>query len=267
MKLDPVGPGTVPDLTDEAARPRGQPGEEKMRARLATLGERMDTLQNALYAESQHAVLIVLQARDGGGKDSTIRRVFGPLNPLGCVVTSFKVPTPVELGHDFLWRVHHAVPAKGMIGIFNRSHYEDVLVVRVHRLVPEDVWRPRYEQINEFERLLTRNGVTVLKFFLHISKDEQRQRLRERLDDPAKYWKFNPADLGERAKWDEYTRAYQDALSHTSTPEAPWFVVPADKKLPRDLLVSEVVVEALERLDPRFPGPPEGLEEFRRQLA
>jgi polyphosphate kinase 2 (PPK2 family) len=159
------------------------------------------------------------------------------------------------------------VPPKGTIGVFNRSHYEDVLVVRVHALVPEEVWRPRYEQINQFERFLTQSGITILKFFLHISKEEQRARLRERLDDPAKYWKFNPADLGEREKWDAYTKAYQDVLSLTSTPEAPWYAVPADKKLPRDLLVAQVVVEALERLDPRPPGPPAGLEEFRKQLS
>jgi PPK2 family polyphosphate:nucleotide phosphotransferase len=268
MKLDPVAPGAVPELTDAGARVNGSlPGDDEMRKRLAKLGERMDVLQNALYAESKRAVLVVLQARDGAGKDSTIRRVFGRLNPLGCTVSAFKVPTPLELSHDFLWRAHQAVPAKGTIGVFNRSHYEDVLVVRVHRLVPEEVWRPRYEQINQFERLLTQNGVTTLKFFLHISKDEQRERLRERLDDPAKYWKFNPADLGEREKWDEYTRAYQDMLSRTSTADSPWFVVPADNKLPRDVLVAKVVVEALERLDPRFPGPPAGLEEFRKQLA
>ena len=268
MRLAPVPPGSVPDLADAKARVSGSvPSEDEMRKRLAKLGARMDELQNALYAESKHAVLVVLQARDGAGKDSTIRRVFGRLNPMGCTVTPFKAPTPLELSHDFLWRVHQAVPATGTIGVFNRSHYEDVLVVRVHRLVPEEVWRPRYEQINQFERLLTRNGVRTLKFFLHISKEEQRERLRERLDDPAKYWKFNPGDLGEREKWEEYTRAYQDMLSLTSTPDSPWFVVPADKKLPRDVLVAQVVVEALEKLDPRFPGPPAGLEEFRRQLV
>ena len=268
MKLSPIAPGSVPDLADAEARVSGSgPTEDAMRKHLAKLGARMDELQNALYAESRHAVLVVLQARDGAGKDSTIRRVFGRLNPMGCTVTSFKAPTPVELGHDFLWRVHHAVPARGTIGIFNRSHYEDVLVVRVHRLVTEEIWRPRYEQINQFERMLTLNGVSILKFFLHISKEEQLERLRERLEDPAKYWKFNPGDLGEREKWDEYTRAYQDMLSLTSTPDAPWFVVPADKKLPRDVLVAQVVVEALERLDPRFPAPPAGLEEFRRRLA
>lgn len=268
MRLTPVAPGSVPELSDAEARVSGGvPNEDELRKRLARLCARMDELQNALYAESKQAVLVVLQARDGAGKDSTIRRVFGRLNPLGCTVTSFKAPTPLELSHDFLWRVHQAVPARGTIGVFNRSHYEDVLVVRVHRLVSEEVWRPRYEQINQFERLLTRNGVGILKFFLHVSKEEQRERLRERLDDPAKYWKFNPGDLGEREKWEDYTRAYRDMLSLTSTPDSPWFVVPADKKLSRDVLVAQVVVEAMERLDPRFPGPPAGLEEFRRQLA
>jgi PPK2 family polyphosphate:nucleotide phosphotransferase len=268
MRLEPVSPGAYPELSDADARliEKGV-DESDLRTRIAKLGERMDALQTALYAEGKHAVLIVLQARDGAGKDSTIRRVFGRLNPLGCTVTGFKVPTPLELSHDFLWRVHQAVPPKGTIGVFNRSHYEDVLVVRVHSLVPEEVWRPRYDQINQFEHLLTRNGVTILKFFLHISREEQRQRLRERLEDPAKYWKFNPSDLGERDKWDAYTHAYQDMLARTSTPEAPWYVVPADKKLPRDVLVAQVVVEALERLDPRFPGAPAGLEEFRKQLS
>jgi PPK2 family polyphosphate:nucleotide phosphotransferase len=267
MRLDPVPPGATLELTDVDARVGTKlPGDEELRTRVAKLGERMDALQNALFAESKRALLVVLQARDGAGKDSTIRRVFGRLNPLGCSVTAFKVPTALELSHDFLWRVHHAVPPRGYVGVFNRSHYEDVLVVRVHGLVPEEVWRPRYEQINQFERLLTANGVTILKFLLHISREEQRERLRERLEDPAKYWKFNPADLAERDKWDAYTHAYQDMLARTSTPEAPWYLVPADKKLPRDVLIAQVVVEALERMDPQFPGPPVGLEEFRKQL-
>jgi PPK2 family polyphosphate:nucleotide phosphotransferase len=267
MRLEPVAPGAVPRLSDaDALVSENVPDDAELHARIAEIGQRMDRLQNALYAEGKRAVLAVLQARDGAGKDSTIRRVFGQLNPQGFAVTGFKVPTPVELSHDFLWRVHQAVPPKGTIGVFNRSHYEDVLVVRVHGLVPEEVWRPRYEQINQFERFLTENGVTILKFFLHISKEEQHRRLLERLDDPAKYWKFNPGDLGERDRWDDYTRAYQDMLARTSTPDAPWYVVPADKKLPRDVLVAQVVVEALERLDPHFPGPPAGLAEFRKQL-
>ena len=210
---------------------------------------------------------MVLQARDGGGKDSTIRRVFAPINPQGCRVAGFKVPSALELSHDYLWRVHREVPPRGIIGVFNRSHYEDVLVVRVHGLVPEEVWRQRYRQINEFERILVENGVTILKFFLHISRDEQRARMLDRLDDPRKFWKFNPSDLGEIDRWDDYIAAYQEMMLRTSTPEAPWYVVPADRKLPRDVLISQVVVAALERLHPEFPGPPAGLEEFRARLS
>jgi PPK2 family polyphosphate:nucleotide phosphotransferase len=267
LTLAPVAPGAVPSLSDASARVSQRAEDDNLRNELDHIGERMDALQTALYAEGKRALLVVLQARDGAGKDSTIRRVFGQLNPLGCGVTAFKVPTPLELRHDFLWRVHQAVPPKGTVGIFNRSHYEDVLVVRVHGLVPEAVWRPRYELINQFEHLLVNSGVTILKFFLHISRDEQRDRLRERLGDPAKYWKFNAADLGEREKWDDYTRAYQDVLARTSTAEAPWYVVPADQKLPRDVMIGRVVVDALEEMNPQFPGPPEGLEEFRKQLS
>jgi PPK2 family polyphosphate:nucleotide phosphotransferase len=267
LTLEPVVTGTVPALSDANARVGHRAEDAELHRELAELGTRMDALQNALYAEGKRALLVVLQARDGAGKDSTIRRVFGRLNPLGCGVTAFKVPTPLELRHDFLWRVHQAVPPKGTVGIFNRSHYEDVLVVRVHALVPEEVWRPRYDLINQFEHLLTSTGVTILKFFLHISREEQRERLRERLDDPAKYWKFNAGDLGERDRWDDYTKAYQDMLARTSTAEAPWYVVPADQKLPRDVMVARVVVDALEEMDPHFPGPPEGLEEFRKQLS
>ncbi len=267
LALEAVAPGAVPSLSDSSARVSQPAGDHDLRRELGKLGKRMDALQTALYAEGKRALLVVLQARDGAGKDSTIRRVFGRLNPLGCSVTAFKVPTPLELRHDFLWRVHRAVPPKGTVGIFNRSHYEDVLVVRVHGLVPESVWRPRYELINQFEHLLVRDGVTILKFFLHISKAEQLERLRDRLDDPAKYWKFNPTDLGERDRWDDYTGAYHDVLERTSTPEAPWYVVPADQKLPRDVMIARVVVEALEAMNPQFPGPPEGLEAFRKQLS
>ncbi|HKT61431.1 MAG TPA: polyphosphate kinase 2 family protein [Gemmatimonadales bacterium] len=268
MRLTSLPPGTRIRLTDaEAAPPSGAPAKNEALKQVDALTKRLDQLQEALYAENQRAVLVVLQGRDTAGKDGTIRKVFGPLNPQGLLVTSFKAPTAAELAHDFLWRVHQAVPPKGAIGIFNRSHYEDVLVVRVHELVPESVWRPRYEQINQFERILTENGVTILKFFLHISHDEQRERLRARLDDPTKYWKFSVGDLGERDKWDAYTAAYEEALQRTSTAEAPWWVVPADKKYIRDLLVAQVVTETLERMDPKYPGPPEGLEELRRRLA
>lgn len=268
MRLDPLPPGTRIPLTDDAAGPpAGAPSKDDALKQVDELTKRIDQLQEALYAEGKRALLVVLQGRDTAGKDGAIRKVFGPLNPQGLIVTSFKAPTTVELAHDYLWRVHQALPPNGAVGIFNRSHYEDVLVVRVHELVPESVWRPRYEQINLFERILTENGVTILKFLLHISRKEQLERLRARLDDPAKYWKFSEGDLVERDKWDAYTAAYEEALARTSTPAAPWWVIPADKKYLRDLLVAQVVAETLERMDPKYPGPPKGLEDLRRRLA
>ena len=267
MRLEPLVPGSTLNLDDEAARaPAGALEKDAAVAETERLARRIDELQNALYAEGRRALLVVLQGRDTAGKDGTIRKVFGPLSPLGLTVASFKAPSPIELAHDYLWRVHQAVPVRGTIGVFNRSHYEDVLVVRVHALVPEAVWRPRYDQIVAFERMLTENGVAILKFFLHISRKEQRERLLARLDDPAKYWKFAAGDLAERERWDEYTEAYREALERTSTPEAPWYLVPADKKYLRDVLVARVVAERLERMDPKYPGPPEGLDQFRRAL-
>ncbi|HEY2931788.1 MAG TPA: polyphosphate kinase 2 family protein [Acidobacteriota bacterium] len=226
--------------------------EELLQKKIA----RLDELQNLLFAERKHALLVVLQAMDSGGKDGTIRRVMSGVNPQGCEVTSFKAPSAEEASHDFLWRVHHAVPARGEIGIFNRSHYEDVLVVRVHHLVPRPVWSRRYEQINAFEQILAENGVKILKFFLHISKDEQKKRLRERIEVPEKNWKVNPGDFDERKLWNQYMEAYQDALSRCSTERAPWFVIPANKKWLRNLAVSAIIVEALESLDMKFPAPP-----------
>jgi PPK2 family polyphosphate:nucleotide phosphotransferase len=267
MPLEPVSPGAPLDLGDATARaPAGAPKKDDAVAHTDRLTRRIDELQEALYAEGRRALLVVLQGRDTSGKDGALRKVFGPLNPQGVLVSSFKAPSPLELAHDYLWRVHQAVPPRGTIGVFNRSHYEDVLVVRVHQLVPEAVWRPRYDQIVQFERMLSENGVTILKFFLHISRDEQRERLLARLEDPAKYWKFSAGDLGERERWDGYTEAYAEALSRTSTATAPWYVVPADKKYLRDLLVAEVVAEALERMSPAYPGPPDRLEEFKREL-
>ncbi|MEZ5351220.1 MAG: polyphosphate kinase 2 family protein [Bryobacteraceae bacterium] len=221
--------------------------------------ERMSQLQEKLWASRTHALLTVLQAMDTAGKDSTIRRVMGHLNPQGCEVTGFKVPTEQEREHDFLWRVHKAVPGKGEIGIFNRSHYEDVLVVRVHNLAPEPVWRKRYDQIREFEQLLHQTGTSIRKFFLHISKEEQKQRLQDRLDDPAKHWKFRLGDLDERALWSGYEAAYQDAIAETTRDHAPWFIIPANRKWFRDLAVSQILVEALEEMDLRFPEPEEDL--------
>jgi PPK2 family polyphosphate:nucleotide phosphotransferase len=252
--LTPVLPGGTVDLSDQAARPpSGLPDKSELRDRLGELVKRIDQLQVALFAENRRALLVVLQGRDASGKDGATRNIFGPLNAQGCVVSAFKRPSELELAHDYLWRVHQVVPGRGIIGVFNRSHYEDVLVVRVHNLVPADRWQRRYDQINEFERMLTENGTTVLKFFLHISRKEQKERLLERLEDPAKNWKFNPGDLEERHRWDEYTSAYRDVLARCSTGQAPWFVVPADKKSVRDVLIAEVVVQALEAMNPQFP--------------
>jgi PPK2 family polyphosphate:nucleotide phosphotransferase len=208
-----------------------------------------------LYAEQKHKVLIVLQGMDTSGKDGTIRRVFEGVNPQGVRVASFKQPTPEELDRDFLWRVHKQVPGKGEMVIFNRSHYEDVLVVRVHELVPKEVWSKRYEHINSFERMLADEGTTILKFFLHIDQEEQKQRLQARLDDPHKHWKFNPADLEERKLWPKYMKAYEEAISKTSTDGAPWYIVPANRKWYRNIVVGTIIVEALTRLNMRYPEP------------
>lgn len=217
--------------------------------------KRLANLQFRLYAEQKHALLVVLQGIDAGGKDGTVRHVMSGLNPQSCKVTSFKVPSAEERAHHFLWRIEKAVPARGEIGIFNRSHYEDVLAVRVHKLVPKPVWSERYEQINAFEKLLTDNNVTIVKFFLHISKDEQKQRLEARLQDPDKNWKFTPSDLAERKRWNDYMEAFEDALTKCSTPWAPWYVIPANKKWFRNLAVSQILVETLEEINPRFPKP------------
>jgi PPK2 family polyphosphate:nucleotide phosphotransferase len=267
MPLTPVAPNASVPLQDSDARGDDHTDKAELEKQLRKLTSRLDELQTALNAEAKRAMLIVLQGRDTSGKDGTIRSVFGPLNPQGVTVTPFRAPTALELAHDYLWRVHQAVPPKGTIGIFNRSHYEDVLIVRVHQLVPESVWRPRYEQINRFESILHENGVTILKFFLHISREEQRERLLARLEDPTKYWKFREEDLSEREKWDEYTAAYLEMLERTSTPNAPWYVVPADRKALRNVLIGQVVVEALERLNPQYPRAPSGVEEFRRALV
>ncbi|MCX7007204.1 MAG: polyphosphate kinase 2 family protein [Kiritimatiellaeota bacterium] len=233
------------DFTDKAD------AAEALRANIA----RMDELQNLLYAQNKYALLIVLQGMDASGKDGTIRHVMTGLNPQSCSVTSFKQPTPQVLDHDFLWRTHRAVPRRGELGIFNRSHYEDVLVVRVHNLVPRPVWERRYDQINAFEKILAANGVVILKFFLHLSRAEQRARLQERLKDPAKNWKLAPSDFKERKHWGDYQAAYEDALTKCTTAHAPWFVIPADHKWFRNWAVSQVIVEALESLKMKFPKP------------
>jgi len=217
-------------------------------------------LQARLYAENMQGLLIVLQATDTGGKDGTIRHVFEGVNPQGCRVSSFKAPSAEEANHDFLWRYHKSAPARGRIGIFNRSHYEDVLIVRVKNLVSEEVWRARYDQINAFESNLVASGVTVLKFFLHISKDEQKRRLQSRLDDPEKRWKFSSSDLEERKHWDDYQRAFEDAINNCSTEHAPWYVVPANKKWYRNLVVARTIADTLDGMDPKFPEAEPGLE-------
>lgn len=217
--------------------------------------EKLRSLQEVMWAEGKHALLVVLQGIDSGGKDGTIEHVMSGVNPQGCQVTAFKVPTEEELDHDYLWRIHKATPRRGYIGIFNRSHYEDVLVVRVHNLVPEEVWSKRYDQINNFEKLLAESGTTILKFFLYISKEEQKKRFEERLKDPTKNWKFSEADVKERQYWNDYLRAYEDALSRCSTSWAPWYIVPANHKWYRNLVISRTIAETLEKLDMHYPPP------------
>ena len=222
--------------------------------------ERIAELQSRLYAENRRSLLLVLQAMDTGGKDGTIKHVFEGVNPQGCQVWSFKAPSAEEIAHDFLWRYHQRVPSRGLIGIFNRSHYEDVLVVRVKGLVPEEVWRPRYEVINQFEHSLALSGVTVLKFYLHISKDEQKRRLESRLADPDKRWKFSANDLRERRHWDAYMAAFEEAIGNTSTEHAPWYVVPANNKWYRNLVIARTIADTLEAMDPQYPEAEEGLD-------
>ena len=223
-------------------------------AMLEATRKRLEELQNELYADGRFAMLIVLQATDGAGKDSTIKNVMTAFNPQGCTVTSFKGPSSEELKHDYLWRIHKNVPPRGEIGVFNRSHYEDVLIVRVDNLVPKEVWKRRYEQINDFERMLTQENVTVLKFFLQISKDEQKKRLQERLDDPTKQWKFNVDDVEKRKKWDDYQRAYENALTLCSTKHAPWYIIPANHKWFRNLAISQILAAELGKLPLRYPA-------------
>jgi PPK2 family polyphosphate:nucleotide phosphotransferase len=227
----------------------------KTKAALDKTLEKLDKLQYLLYAEHKRALLIVLQGLDAAGKDGTIRHVMSGVNPQGCQVTPFKKPSAEEMEHDYLWRIHKAVPQLGDIGIFNRSHYEDVLVVRVHDLVPKDVWSERYDQINEFEKMLSENNVKIVKFFLHISKDEQKRRFQQRIDDPDRRWKISQADFDERKFWDDYTRAYEDALAKCSTAYGPWFVIPSNKKWFRNLVVSHIITETLEGMNMKFPAP------------
>jgi PPK2 family polyphosphate:nucleotide phosphotransferase len=244
------------DPADQSEFAGGKQDGEKATARL---NKRLEELQETLWADRRHRLLVVLQAMDTGGKDGTIRKVFEGVNPAGVRVATFKAPTASELAHDYLWRVHPHVPGDGEITIFNRSHYEDVLVVRVHDLVPRERWEKRYGHLADFERMLSDEGTTIVKFFLHISKDEQRRRLQARIDDPTKHWKFSLGDLEERRLWDDYQRAYEDAISNTSTRFAPWYVVPANRKWYRDLVVASVLVKALEAMELRPPEPEQDL--------
>jgi PPK2 family polyphosphate:nucleotide phosphotransferase len=228
-------------------------GKKAAVKRIALNAVEMAEMAKRLYAENKRGILLVLQGMDTAGKDGTIRSVMRGMNPTSCQVTSFKKPSAEELDHDFLWRCHKAVPAKGNIGIFNRSHYEEVLIVRVHSLVPESVWKTRYETINDFEKLLSDTGTRVVKCFLHISKETQRERLQERVDVPEKNWKFNPGDLAERKLWSQYQSAYEDALAKCNTDHSPWHITPSDKKWYRNLVISQLLKSVLEDLDPQYP--------------
>jgi PPK2 family polyphosphate:nucleotide phosphotransferase len=229
--------------------------KDSAKAQLIKDAEAINALQDRLFAEGKHALLVILQGIDCSGKDGTVRAVFNACGPLGVMVKGYKAPSEEERAHDYLWRVHNACPPKGIIGIFNRSHYEDVLVVKVEKFAPAEAVERRYDEINNFERLLTGSGTRILKFMLHISKEEQASRLQERVDDPAKQWKFKPSDLATRAKWDEYMAAYEIAITRCSTDHAPWHIIPADRNWVRNAAVARITREALEDLDPQYPGP------------
>ena len=251
------------DVIDADFKPKGL-DREHAEKRFRELTDELMDLQHLMYAEDRRSLLVVLQGRDAAGKDGTIRKVFGPMNPQGTRVTSFKEPSKKELAHDFLWRCHIAVPPRGTVGIFNRSHYEDVLVVRVHDLVPPEIWSKRYDHINAFERLLADRGTLILKFYLHIDRKEQLERFKKRIDNPKKNWKISHADYSERPYWDAYTEAFQDALSKCSTEVAPWFIIPANRKWARNLMIADIVAESLRGLDMRYPEPEVDMEEIRR---
>jgi len=258
LRVDPGSPPNL-DRRDPGSR-LGLPGKEEGLDRLRELVERLALLHNRLFAERSRALLLVLQGMDASGKDGTIRHVLTGVNPQGCRVVSFREPAGLDLAHDYLWRVHIQCPERGEIAIFNRSHYEDVVAARVRGLVPTRTWKRRYEHIRCFERLLGDEGTLVLKVFLHVSRDEQRRRLQERLEDPEKQWKFNPGDLDDRQRWDEFATAYEEAIRATSTEDAPWYVVPADHNWVRNLAVAALLVAALERLDPKLPEPQADLQ-------
>jgi PPK2 family polyphosphate:nucleotide phosphotransferase len=262
-----VKPGEKVKLRRLATRPKRHHLDEKaMSAKLQKSNEKLAELQYLLYAEGKRSLLICLQALDAAGKDGTITHVLNAMNSQGTRVHSFKAPSKDELAHDFLWRIAQKTPRKGEVAIFNRSHYEDVLVVRVHKLVPRRVWSARYDLINDFEKGLVANGTEIVKFFLHIDKDEQLRRFKSRIDDRTRRWKISESDYSERELWDEYTNAYEDVLSRTSTRHAPWYVIPANNKMYRNLAISRILVERLEALEMRFPAPTVGIKDLRRKF-
>jgi len=261
-----VEPGSKVKLSDIDADNKGN-HEDKTSAQgeLEKYSHRLGELQCLLYAENKRSLLIILQAMDAGGKDGTINHVLAAMNPQGCSVSGFKAPSTEELAHDYLWRIHKATPAKGHVAVFNRSHYEDVLVVRVHNLVPKEVWSKRYDEINNFEKQLADNGTHILKFYLHIGKEEQLARFKQRLDDPNRQWKISESDYAEREYWDEYQKAVEDAISKCSTKQAPWYVIPSNRKWFRNLAVSQILVDTLESLNMKFPAPTVNIADIRRK--
>ena len=265
-RVSAVSAGEQVALGSNAARIENAPGKKELEVATQSLLSRLADLQEAFHADGRHSLLLVLQGRDASGKDGVIKSVYGAFNPTGVRVAAFGPPSSLELKHDFLWRVHQVVPPRGMIGVFNRSHYEDVLAVRVRKLAPETVWQPRFEQINHFEQMLHENGVIIRKCFLHISREEQRERLLARLDDPHKNWKFRLEDLDDRALWDEYTEAYRDVLAKCSTPDTPWFVIPADEKAVRNYLVARMLVDTLEAVNPTYPAMQQAVRDAARDF-
>ncbi|MEM7337319.1 MAG: polyphosphate kinase 2 family protein [Actinomycetota bacterium] len=260
FRIRPGNDIRLDDLDPDATPGWDKNDKEEARAHLLVLNDRLEALQELLWAQRKERVLVVLQAMDAGGKDGTIRRVFEGVDPSGVKVAAFKKPTDAELAHDYLWRVHPHVPGNGEMVIFNRSHYEELLVVRVMDLVPKARWKKRYRHIREFEQMLADEGTTIIKLFLHISKEEQRERLQERLDIPEKNWKFEEGDLGPRSQWDDYMEAFEDVVNETSTDDAPWYVIPANRKWYRNLVVSEILIQTLEGLDMSYPPAADGLD-------
>lgn len=260
LRVAPGSPATIAERDPDDRLGLDKDVSEK---RIDTLVERIDQLQYRLSAEHRRSILLVLQGLDASGKDGVVRSVFDGVNPTGVRVTSFKVPVGAEVQHDYLWRIHAALPARGEIGVFNRSHYEDIVAVRMHRIAPEEAWRRRYEHLRAFERMLVDEGTTVLKVFLNVSKEEQRKRFQERIDDPEKRWKFRRDDLKVRERYDGWVAAWDEALTETSTPWAPWYVVPADRNWVKAVVVAELVARTLEQLDPQLPEPERGIERLR----